>query len=81
MCLVLATLYVEAVEVLEEVFRQGFSMDPRYVTALVELRRVLLVWPDVGHTMDPEGLVDVSDHLIRFRIGPTKDRSPPQRVS
>ncbi len=42
MCIVLATLYVEAIEVLEEVFRQGFSMDPRYVTALVELKRVML---------------------------------------
>jgi hypothetical protein len=41
MCLVLATLYIEAVEVLEGVFRQGFSTDPRYVTALVELRRVM----------------------------------------
>ncbi len=43
MCLVLATLYLEAVKFLERVvFMQGFSMDPRYVTALVELRRVML---------------------------------------
>ncbi|CAM6024125.1 unnamed protein product [Sphagnum balticum] len=42
MCLVLATLYLEAVGVLGGVFREGFSMDPRYVTALVELRRVML---------------------------------------
>ncbi|KAH9564225.1 hypothetical protein CY35_04G014500 [Sphagnum magellanicum] len=43
MCLVLGTLYLEAVGVLEHgIFRQGFSMDPRYVTALVELRRVML---------------------------------------
>ncbi len=36
---------------------------------------------DVGDTMDPEELVDVGDHLLRFRIRPGKGRPAPERIS